>query len=388
MSVMFLIFIVLAAYVIVNRPRNLGKVWCHPIFISAYAFIGVAALLELSSPLSSYRDIGRFTQMIGGAVCVAALCRDRSALTAGLYGYIAAGVWLSVVLFSTSYGTLQGMKASNYSEATNIRVHAFEESPIEANINSMAVTCSQAGIVAVALALSGRVRQYRILFLGMAIFCLVGSFLPMSRGAALITFLSLAVMLYAHGVRHGKALIVISIVGLSLYAVIPDAIWSRMTYSTETTRSGKMEGRAWIYTTALNRLPEYFVAGVGAGNFSAEWGFKNGFAKGSSGVVIGAHNSFLQITIFWGSLGLLMFLWILWCVYRSIPLRSGRDELSLALLGILTSLGLSLFVSHIFEGKHYAFGLGLLVGARQWIWPRGIVSAVEVNRCPSGGAER
>lgn len=380
MSIMFLVFASLAAYVIVNRLRILGKVWYHPIFIAAYAFIGVTALLEFSSPLSSYGEILRFTQMIGGAVCVAALCRDRSALTAGLYGHIVAAVWVAVILFSTSYGTLQGMQADDFSQATELRAQAWEDNPIEANINGMAFTCVQGGIVAVTWALVGRGKQRRILFLGIATFCFVASFLPMSRGAAMIGLVSFAVILYAHGVRHGKALIVMSILGLCVYAVVPDAVWSRMAYSTET-REGKMEARARLYTTALNRLPEYIVSGVGSGNYHKAWGGQKGFAKG--GVVYGAHNSFLQITIFWGSLGLSMFLWIFWCVYRSIPLRSGRDELSLGLLGIIASLGLWLFVMHIFHAKQYAFGLGLLVGASQWIWPTGVVSAVEVNQEPS-----
>lgn len=383
MSVMSLIFAVLAGYIIVSRPRSVGKIWYHPIFITAYAFIGVTALLEFSSPLSSYGEIVRFTQMIGGAVCVAALCRDRSALTVGLYGHIAAAVWVSVLLFSTSYGTLQGMQANDFSQASKLRAQAFEENPIENNINAMAFTCTQGGIVAVTFALVGRMKQYRILFLGIAIVCLVASFLAMSRGAALITFISFAVILYAYGVRHGKVLIVVSILGLSLYAVVPDAVWSRMTYSSETSRSGKMEARAWIYTTLLNRLPEYVVAGVGAGNFRTQWASQNGLVKGSSGAATGAHNSFLQITIYWGSLGLSTFLGIWWCVYRSIPLRSGRDELSLGLLGIIASLGLWLFVMHGFYNKQYVFGLGLLVGARRWVWPTGNMSAVEVKQGPS-----
>lgn len=84
MGVGFLIFAALAAYVIVNRPRTLGVIWCHPVFIAAYAFIGVSVLLEFSSPLSSYQQTIRFAQMIAGAVCVAVLCRDRSVLAAGL----------------------------------------------------------------------------------------------------------------------------------------------------------------------------------------------------------------------------------------------------------------------------------------------------------------
>lgn len=119
MSAGFFIFGALALYVVLNRPRTLGVIWCHPIFIAAYAFIGVSVLLEFSSPLSSYREIIRFAQMIGGALCMAVLCRDRSALATSLYGYVAAALWVSFLLIMNSYGMLQGMgSASDFHEAS------------------------------------------------------------------------------------------------------------------------------------------------------------------------------------------------------------------------------------------------------------------------------
>ena len=383
MSVTFLLFGALAAYVIVNRPRILGQTWLHPSFIATYTFIGVSILLEFSSPLSSYEAIVRFTQMTGGAVCVAVLCRDRSALTAGLYGYIAAALWVSLYLFLTSYGVIQQMgAAANFQQATHVREAAFSESGLQANINSLAFVCTQGAVVAFAMAIVGSSKRF--LLLGIATFCLIAAFLPMSRGAAVISLVSFAAVLYTCGIKHGKVMVFVAILGLGIYVIVPDAVWSRMAFSTES-RDGKMEGRAWIYTTALNRLPEYFVAGVGAGNYYNKWGFEKGFAREFQGVsvVYGAHNSLLQITIFWGILGLLMFLSIIWCTYRSVPVHCARDELSLALVGILVSLSLWLLMSHGFSDKWFACGLGLLVGARRWIWPSGIVSAVEVNQGPS-----
>ena len=382
MSIMFLIYGSLTTYIILNRLRSLERIWYHPVFLSAFAFIGVSALLEFSSPLSSYEDILRFGNMIAGMVCVAVLCRDRSALAAGLYGYIAAALWVSVYLWLTSYGVMQEMGgAENFHQASKIRASAFSEMGLQANINSLAFTCTQGAVVAFAMALAGRSKHRRIVMLGIATFCLVASFLPMSRGAAVSSFVSIGAILYAIGAKHGKTLILISILGLGIYMLVPDAVWSRMTYST-VSASGKLEGRAWIYTTALNRLPEYFVAGVGSGNFKNRWGFEKGFAREYQGslTVYGAHNIFLQITILWGVGGLLMYLLITWCAYRSIPLRCGRDELSLAMLGIIVSLGLYLFLTHGLYEKPFAFGVGILVGARQWIWPTGIVSAVGENQ--------
>ncbi len=384
-SIMFLVYGVLAAYILVNRQRSLGEVWCHPVFIAAYAFIGVVTLLEFSSPLSGYEEIIRAAQMIGGAVCVAALCRDRASLAACLYGYIATSLWVSVVLFATGYDALQGMKADDFSEATHAREQAFENKPIQgANINQLAFVCSQGGLVAFALSLSNRFKHLRIPLMGIAGFCLTGAFLAMSRGTVVNSLVSIAIILYAHGFKHGKALILVSVLGMGVYAVVPDAVWSRMSYSTDR-KNDKMEARASLYDAAINRLPEYIVTGIGAGNFHKKWGFEKGFARHLS---IGltaqpAHNAPLQLTINWGILGLGMFLLIVWCVYRSVPLHCGRDALSLAMLGIMVSVGLLLLYTHCFWSKDFSFALGLLVGSRRWIWPTGVASAIEVSQGPS-----
>ncbi len=392
MSSSFLIFAALLAYVLVNRSRILGTIWYHPVFISAYAFLVVSVLLEFSSPLSDYNQSKRFLEMIVGMMCVAALCRDRSALTAGLYGYITIALCVSVLLFATGYESLQGVDAENFSQASSARGQAFKEKPMGANINSLAHVCVQGGLVAFALCLSDKWNRFRFPLLGIVAVCLTGSFLVMSRAAALKILVGFVVILYARGFRHGKALILVSVLGIVIYGVVPDAVWSRMVFSTEVGQSGKMESRAKLYTNALNRLPEYIGGGVGAGNFYNKWALEKGFSavrtsadgKSTEISVHMAHNALIQLTVYWGILGLSTFLLIIWCVYRSIPLRCGRDELSLALLAIMVSLGLSLLSGHDFASKGVANGVGMLIGARLWIWPTGIVPRVEENRFPSG----
>jgi hypothetical protein len=375
MSLSFLIFTALALYVIMYRPRTLGVIFYHPVFIAAAAFIGVSALLEFSSPVPRYLEIVRFGEMMGGTACVAVLCRDRAGLTAGLYGYIAAALWVSIQLYLTSYGVLQDMgTADDFQEATKLRDNNVGVG-FRINLNALGFVCMQGAIAAFALSLVEKAKLRRILFIGIACVCLVASFLSMSRGNALGSLVSFAAILYACGVKQGKALILAAIVGMAMYTLVPDAVWSRMTFTTAVGESGKMEARAHIYTTALNHLPEYIVAGVGAGEYYGAWGTKKGFV--AKGVVIGVHNTFLQIAIYWGVLGLVVYLWIIWCVYRSIPLGCGRDGLSLAMLGIIVSLGLWLLQNHTFYMKSFAFGVGLLLGARLGIWPTGIVSAVD-----------
>ena len=380
MSVMFLIFGALIVYVLVNRPRVLGAIWSHPFFVAAYVFIIVSALLEFSSPLSRYTEIFRFAQMIVGAVSVAVLCRDRSALAAGLYGYILAGLWVAVMLYTTSYGSLQETDAEDFSEASKARSEAFESKPVQANIDGLAHVCVQGAIVAFALCLSDRWKHRRLQLLGITAFCLIASFLPMSRGAVLMGLVSFGAIFYTRGIRHGKALMFACILGVGVYMLVPNAVWSRMVFSTQVS-NGQMESRAKLYTNALNRLPDYVVAGVGAGNYYGDWGTTHGFSGRDH--VVGAHNTFIQIAIYWGVFGLFAYLLILWCVYRAIPLRCGRDELAVALVGLIVSLGILLFQSHNYYEKQFALTVGMLIGARCWIWPAGIVPEVVASNYSS-----
>ncbi len=50
MTVNFLMFALLAAYIIANRTRVLGKTWYHPVFLAAYAFIVVSAPSGIFEP--------------------------------------------------------------------------------------------------------------------------------------------------------------------------------------------------------------------------------------------------------------------------------------------------------------------------------------------------
>lgn len=386
MSASFLIFAVLAAYAIVNCHRNLSVVWLHPVFIAAYVFIGVSVSLEFSSPLSKYTEIVRFGQMIAGAVSVAALCRDRATMAAGLYGYIATALWVAVVLYLTSYGTLQESAASDFQEASNVRDQVLGDNPLGASLDGLAFTCAQGAIVAFSLSLFERLKHLRPLLLGIVAFCLIASFLTMSRGAAVVCLVSFSAVSFTYGARFGKVLMMACILGMAVYMLVPDAVWSRMMFSTERGEGGKMESRARLYDLAIARFPEYIVAGVGAGNFSQDWAYKKWYTKKIGGVTvpIAAHNTPLAIAMYWGVLGLSVFMWLIWLVYRSIPAGCGRDELSLALLGVIISVGLNLLQMHNFYDKQFALATGMLVGARQWIWPRGIVSTGDGEQTPTG----
>jgi len=372
LSAVFLLFGTIAIYVVANRFSELLRTLTNPALVAAYLFVFLGFLIEMTQVNSNYDELIRIAQMVVGAILVASLCRDLRALEMACYGYMAAGVWLSVLLFLTSYGSLNAMTASNFQEASELRAMAYEDNPLEANLNSMAFGAGQAAIIALAWALTSQASSLRNLWVVLGCVCLLGAFLPLSRGGVAITLVSCVVVMYALGLKHGKAILIAVLLGGAVLAFVPQAVWSRMSFTFEA-REGKVEGRARVLNVAFDHLPEYVLTGVGAGNFYKDWGRKTELAN-QSGRVSGVHNCFLQVTMYWGILGLAALLHIYWQGYWCIPQHSRREPSSLSLLGIGASLLLYSMVIHNVYAKEFSVGLGLLAGAGQWIWPHGVVS--------------
>ena len=369
-SILFVLFGAIAVYVTLARFSDLLRILFHPVFLAGYGFLGFGFLMEVTHDNADYHELIRVAQMIIGAILVATLCRDWAALRAACYGYLAAGFYLALLLFVTSYGALSQATSSNFQEASQLRAQAFEDNPLESNLNSMAFGAGQATVVALAWALTTHGSLHRSLYMGLGVFCMIGAFLPLSRGGVAITIAACASVMYAFGLRHGKAILIVVLVGGAVLMWVPQSVWYRMSFSLEE-QDGKVEGRALVYGTAIENLPEYLLTGVGAGNFWTAWGLKTAFA--SRGRVSGSHNAFLQVTLYWGIFGLLALLLIFWQAYRCVPRCSKREASSLSLLGIAVSLGLYSMVIHSVYAKEFSLGLGLLAGGHQWIWPEGIV---------------
>ena len=369
-SLIFLLFGAIALYVVFFRFSELLQTLCHPLFLAAFLFLGYGVLMELTHDNASYGELFRVAQMIVGAVLLATICRDWPALRSACHGYLIAGVFLSALLFFTSYGALSQATTANFQEASELRVSAFENNPLEANLNSMAFGAGQAAVVALAWALAARQSVYRGFYMAAGVICMIGSFLPLSRGGVAITIAACASVMYAFGLRHGKPLLIAVLLGGAVLMWVPQSVWSRMSFSFEE-REGKVEGRARVYGTAIDHLPEYVLTGIGAGNFWSAWGLKTELSTG--GRVTGSHNCFIQVTLYWGILGLLTLLLIFWQAYRCIPRYSNRDAAALSLIGIAVSLGLYSMVIHSVYAKDFSLGLGLLAGGHRWIWPQGLV---------------
>lgn len=367
---MFFVFGTLSLYVLLNRASMLDKVWMHPVFLTSYALLFIISLLEITHPHSDYSEIFSCAQMIAGGIMVASLCRDQPALRAGIYGCIAAGLLVTVYLMLTTYGKLSGVTATDFSSASAVREEAFEGMDVGSNLNALAFFAAQGAVAALALTLKERASLRRFLFAIVTIVCVVGAFLPMSRGGILVLGIASAVVIGTYGILRGRMMVVLALLAIGIWIFVPDAVFSRLVFRAQSYEPGKLEGRTQVYTAVIEQLPEYVVTGVGAGNFWKSWGRSHGFSYGRG--VIGSHNCFSQTAIYWGLLGLLGVLAVIWQGYRCFPRSCETDALKLSLLGAILSLLPLMMVMHQLYAKQLSIGLGLLVGAACWIWPRAL----------------
>ena len=375
---MFFVFGILAIYTVLNRSGLIARIWLHPVFVASYILLCLGFLIESVSPFSRFSDLVSIGLMIVGAVLVATLCRDREALSTCIYTYVVVGIGISSYLFLVGFGALQRPTMTDFHEASQVRIAVYGNNALHGNMNSIAVYTTQGAVVALALGLMASSVGRRNVLFGITLLCLLGTSSTLSRGGIGNGILSCATValayVAAYGMKDFRRVIRISVMviclGVGILMLVPDIVYSRLEFSTHLS-GGQMEGRARVYMATIEHFSEYWMSGVGAGNFWGPWGRHTSFYSNSG--MSGAHNSFIQVMIYWGLPGVLALIIIVYQAYRCLPKHSGVDTLSLCLLGIGVSLLVMLMVRHNLYAKELSLGLGLLVGARCWIWPREIL---------------
>jgi hypothetical protein len=366
-SISFFVFIMYGGYVILKRPGPLARILFDPLFVAAYILLALGSFIEFFHPDANYSEIRRTSQMFIGAIIIASLCRDRAALRAAMHGYLIVGVFISVYIFLISFSVLSAATGTDFGDASKLRGEVFKD----ASLSISYLIPINAAVVALASTLSAHAPHRRYLFLTIAVFCAIASSLTLARSAIIILIGSLAAVMFARGVWRGRTILMVGVIGAAIAMWIPDVVWSRFSLQTDAQR-GHHEARVRLYVAAVEEFPEYAMAGVGAGNFWAAWGRQTNFHVGTRSVS-GAHNAFIQVTIYWGLAALLALIAVVWHAYRCLPRHCGSDVLSLQLLGVSIAAFIPLFIMHSIYAKEFSLVLGLLVGARCWIWPRGIV---------------
>ncbi len=370
-SGLFLVFVLLSGYVALFRRSFLARTWRHPVFAAGFALVGIGLVMEFAHGSSRYGEVLRIAAMVLGGVVIACLCRDRRALLAACYGYVLAGLLLAGLLLLTVYPVLSSIPAGSFDESGSVRALIFdEESLLKLNLNAGAFLIVQGAVVAFAMALPARRRWRRIALLGASGICLVAGFLPMSRGAVLVAAVSLGVVTWGYGMLRPRSVAAMVVLVAAAYVWIPDAAYGRLALPTTVQRGEARltEGRILVYGAAIRHFPEYFLTGVGISHFYGRWGQHSGWALRRGGFVIGTHNCFAQVTVFWGVAALLALLTLAWRAYRHLPALSDPDPLKLCVVGILVTVAINSLTIHTIYDKEFSLALGLLVGSSNWIW--------------------
>jgi hypothetical protein len=363
-SSLFIIFGVLGVFLVFCRPGVLARTLRHPMFLSGYALIGIALLMEVIHSSTGYDTILRYFYMFMGAVFITSLCRDRWALRSGMYGVMLASVWMAALLFLTVHGNLSLANTGSYSEATQLRGKAMDDNLLENNWNVMGFLIAEGAVVALALGLSTKTRLQQYVFLAIGAFCAVATFLPMSRSAIVALVVATTAIFYTQGVMRARVITGAVILVIIILLWVPAAVFSRLTITTQSTAGRYEDERTDIYKKIIEHLPEFVLTGVGVSHFYGDWGMDAGFR------LVGTHNIYAQVTVYWGLPGLLALLALVWRAYQCLPRRSSAEPLSLCLLGIGVSVMVYTLFTHNLEDKPFSIALGLLAGANHWIWPR------------------
>lgn len=370
-SASYVMFGISLLFVVLLRPAALMRSAVQGAFIPLYALVAFGALAESLHPNASYLELRRIGEMVGGAVLIAAMTRDRKALGWGLAGFFVAGLWLGALLLTTNYEALSAQTASGFQAASRIREATYSYSALEASLNAIAAYIAMASAIALSLGLGSPNRQLRIVMLVVAGALLVATFLPLSRSGVLMAACAWAVLLLAGGglADRARRILIVAAVGAAALTVIPGVALSRMSVSvTRQNETGKKDARLRLYTIALERFPEYILAGVGAGNYWEDWAVHNRLSVRNKPA--GAHSGPIQTAMYWGLLGLVPLGIAVFRIIAAAPRARPGDVHALALRGISVCLLLVFLVSHVLSSKQFSLGIGLLVGSRAWIWPR------------------
>ena len=374
-SCTFLLFAISSIYIMTQRFRSIAYVWNHQVFLVCYFLIFISIVLEVASPYANYQESIRTAQMFVGAVVIATLCRDIRALKVCILGHILLGILMSVYLSLSLYGMLQGATATDFNEASTLRGEL--DDTLGMNLNAYPFFIAQGVAAALAIALMSRSAFIRYSLFGIIVLGFIASFLPLSRsGTAAMLVTCMAVVLAYVRANRGASFqrfirIIAVILGLGMCTLlwVPHAVYSRLTLPSATRYEESSDPRVRLYNAALAHLPEYWLVGVGVGNFWGPWGKRSQYQRGRG--VLGAHNYFIQSTIYWGLPGLLSLISIVYYAYKCLPKKYGDNPLSLAVFGITVPLFLFMWTSNSFYAKNFSLVFGILVGTQHWIWSAG-----------------
>lgn len=369
-SFAWLLFAVLTVRVVTSSPQSMVKVGQQPVFVAVALFVAVSFWTEARHANADFSSINRFLQTATGSLLIASLCRTRASLSIALRSLAWFGCAVSLVLIATSYGKLSGVEVEEFEGASNLRGEVFANDSFFADLNRWSFLCGLGAPVALAL-LARSVGRQKLKWACITPICMMGAAMPLSRSGIMVMLATCGVVMLLSGGNRLKVIVVMAAMVVGVAALVPSAVIQRFKGSGAlNVDEESKDSRQQILAVSLNRLPEYWLLGVGSGNYWKSWAVSTGLS-GKAGRPRGAHNSFFQVLMNWGAPAFLLFVSILVFAFRCVPKNVGRDPLALCLLALAYAMTFRMLFTHSFYVKDFAAILGLLAAARPWIWPTG-----------------
>lgn len=365
-SIVWAIFFVCSLYALIFRFNRLEQILFRPIPLVFFLFLLFATFSEWMHFQPDFGEIKQSLQMLGGAAVMASLVGGDQTLRVIGFAMLLNGVWLSILLVGSTYVFLTSV--SDYLNPSQVRVDATASMEFfRLSWNAIAFYCAQGAAFALILIILEKAAAWRKAIYAIAgIICMVGMFFTMSRTGIVTLGLMALIVFWSAGIfrlAHLQYLVLTLVFFYLVWMMVPEVIVDRLTNP-----AGNIEGardsRYIVLDAVLYHLDEYFLWGLGCGNFWKTWGFSSQFMLSEKGVT-GAHNVYFQATIYWGVVALAFLFCLVVLLFHFIRKMSGplSQLVFIRCMGMGT-LTLSLLV-HNFYLKEFSVGLAIILAGER-----------------------
>jgi O-antigen ligase len=341
------------AYIFARRSiRPLG--WFHVLAILSLVWTGASSLWSIDPEATrqrfmTYAQLLVFVWLLWEIAPTAA--RQRTLLQAYVGG-------ASVAAAATIKSYLSGVAVLNEWSVATSRFVAFGQDP-----NELGVMLALGLPMAWYLSLTEPRRGVAWLWRAYLPLGITGILLTASRGAALAGLVGLAIIPWTLGRMRPLTKVALSALVLASLAVgsrfVPKDSLKRIESTRSDIAAGYFGGRVYIWSAGLEAVRERPVSGAGAGAFGAA-------VAPVLHREMASHQTFLEILVEQGLVGLVLFFALVVSVVRPLP-RVPMLERRLWII-LLLSLAVGSMSLHLGFRKQFWFVLGLL--ATQMAKPR------------------
>jgi O-antigen ligase len=366
-STPFIFFALVVAYLVTTRMRSMFKLMLGKYFLASLFFVFVCIFMETIHSSPNYEYVLRYFNTSIGIYCIALLCRDKESLGVTIMSFILSSALQAIILIAGTMVFLRGFAAKGFVDASQIRIRAFDNFYLRGHPIDISLFCTIGALLGIIYFFYEQNRNKKFLLVSLTIPSIVGIFLPASRTGAIIFFTALIIFIFKSKIKIKRWLVPSLLLALLLLIAVPDVVWVRLFSIANFSELQQDDSRAKGYEAVLNSIDQYFLTGVGSGNYWNRWAVGAGITSiRETNVALAAHNAFLQIWMYWGLPALISF-FILMYVYAKGLYTDLSDNTQKACIYIfIVTIPLIFLFYPSFYNKTFAVGIGMLVGARFW----------------------